>query len=122
MDDYVAMLADLRQKREAIDDTIKAIEKMLELTMGMAPSSGNGKGVFFGMTIVEAAKKYLKMVNRPASTTEITQALEKGGIQHSSKDFYSSVYAVLRQEVQKGKGGLGRHAQEWTLTEEVATP
>ena len=69
------------------------------------------------MTVIEAAKKYLAIIKRPASTKEICAALEKGGLQHNAKDFYSSVYAILRQRVQTSED-IERDAMDWKLKEE----
>lgn len=50
---------------------------------------------FFGMTIGDAAKKYLTMVKATKSTSEIAEALERGGLKHSSKDFPTTVRSIL---------------------------
>lgn len=50
---------------------------------------------FFEMTYVDAVKKYLGMMGRPQSTKEIADALERGGINHSSKNFAATIRSIL---------------------------
>jgi hypothetical protein len=119
-EDLVRILEELKAKREALDEAIESISRYLGVE-GVA-TSGNGRavaGAFTGMTVLEAAKKYLASVKRSAPTKEIVAALERGGLQHNAKDFYASVYAILRQQAQKGpKGGIRRSALDWELVEE----
>lgn len=118
-EDYVRILEDLHRKRTAIDEAIEAISRMLEAEGVAVDGPRAPTGTFTGMTVIEAAKKYLRMVSRPAPTKEIVEALEKGGLQHQAKDFYASVYAILRQQAQKGPGGgIKRTALDWELVEE----
>lgn len=122
MEDYVKILEDLKHKRAAIDEAIEAISRLLE-AQGVAVNGSREAptGAFTGMTVIDAAKKYLASVKRPAPTKEIVAALERGGLQHNAKDFYASVYAILRQQAQKGpKGGVRRNAIDWELVEETA--
>lgn len=128
MEDYVKILEELKGRRAAIDtesaaldEAIEAVSKLLE-TKGVAVVGRKPSGAFAGMTIIDAAKKYLASVQRPAPTKEIVEALERGGLQHKAKDFYASVYAILRQQAQKGpKGGIRRVAIDWELVEGEAT-
>jgi hypothetical protein len=69
---------------------------------------------FFGMTIGEAARKYLSMVKTTKSTADIAANLEHGGLKHSSKDFPTTVRSILGQRedflrVPNGDWGLA----EW---------
>lgn len=120
MEDYIKILEDLKQRRAAIDETIEAIGRLLA-TQGIEVDGHRAPtGAFTGMTVIDAARKYLKSVNRPAPTKEIVEALEKGGLQHQAKDFYASVYAILRQQAQKGEkvpGAIRRNSLDWELIE-----
>lgn len=119
MQDYARILEDLQNQRAAIDEAIDAISRLLSTTTGVEVGGHRAPtGAFANMTVIEAARKYLTMIQRPAPTKEIVQALEKGGLQHNAKDFYASVYAILRQQAQKGdKAGIRRNALDWELTE-----
>ena len=120
MDSYVKILEDLKSRRAAIDEAIEAISRLLATEGVEVEGHRAPTGAFTGMTIIDAARKYLTMVKRPAPTKEIVEALERGGLQHKAKDFYASVYAILRQEAQKGpKGGIRRNALDWELIEET---
>lgn len=112
------LLEDLKQKREAIDRMIDAITEYLAASGVSVDGGETPRGMFSGMTVLEAAKKYLAMIKRPAPTKEIVSALERGGLEHNAKDFYASVYAILRQQAQKGeRAGIRRNALDWELTE-----
>ncbi len=67
---------------------------------------------FFGMTIGDAAKKYLTMTKTTKSTSDIGAALERGGLKHSSKDFNTTVRSVLG-----GREDFLRVNGDWGLTE-----
>lgn len=113
MEDLARTREGLIARRDAMNDAIAAIERVLGITGAEAPRT-TPSGLYTGMTIIEAAKKFLAIVQRPASTKEIVLALEQGGLQHKSKDFYSSVYAILRQR-QQSHGDVKRVANDWSL-------
>ena len=68
------------------------------------------------MTVFEAAIVYLRSVGGAATTRELADALERGGITHKSKDFYNSVFATLTQYSQK-RPELAKKKGEWILVE-----
>jgi len=122
--DYSAVLEDLKAKRAKLDAAIEAIEQMA----GQPSSAGVSTPValggaqvtlrsdsFFGMGISDAAVKYLGIVKAPKDTRTIMHALEQGGLTHSSKNFYGTLFTSLtRREsnegdvtrVKKGEWGL----------------
>jgi len=101
--DYQAVLADLRAQRAKLDAAIAGIETMLGLAfLGNGAQSVPGQGsqvlppdAFFGMSIVEAAKKYLAFKKKPQTTSEIAEALEKHGFVNRSENFGNTVGAGL---------------------------
>jgi hypothetical protein len=119
--DYAAVLADLRAKRDKLNAAIEAIEPLVFSARPAPPAEGAGSDTgmgdetsspretkeafparvepdtFFGLSITEAARKYLRMKKRPAATREITDALLEGGYLTNSKVFYSNVFASLRR-------------------------
>lgn len=118
-------LEKLLQERDDINKIIEAIQRKIGGTItpteGMS-SSGGIKGsqqihhdTFFGMSIVDAAKKYLKMVGKPARTTvEIVEVFERGGIKTSATTLSSILSRADRQEqgiCHPGRGTWG--LPEW---------
>jgi len=106
--DYNAVLADLRKKREEIDRAIAGIE----IVLGLAPSSASasvatthghsasgdlGEDAFFGMSIAEAAKKYLQFKKKPQTTQVIAAALKAHGLQNASESFSNTVGSVINR-------------------------
>jgi hypothetical protein len=67
---------------------------------------------FFGMTIADAARKYLAMVKQTKSTADLAEALEQGGLKHASKNFPMTVRAIMGQ-----REGFVRVNNDWGLTE-----
>lgn len=84
---YDSVLADLRAKREKLDAAIAGIELMLGLSSPSAATSPNTpiqaqeveSDSFFGMSIPDAARKFLGMRKKPQTTQEIADALNRGG-------------------------------------------
>lgn len=71
---------------------------------------------FFGLTVVDAAKRFLAMKKRPCGTQEIVDALETGGFVHKAKNFYATVHSSLlrREEALKD---VVRVKRKWALSE-----
>jgi hypothetical protein len=121
--DYKAVLDDLKGKRIGIDAAIKAVEQIL----GQAPSAAaevaasiDGSAplrsdTFFGMGIGDAAVKYLTLTKAPRSTNAIMKALEEGGLTHTSKNFYGTVFTALkrRSEIEED---VTKVKKEWGLS------
>lgn len=102
--DYHKVLADMEAKRDAMNVAIEGMRLMLGLASGsggaaLSPITGElliENGAFFGMSIQDAAEKYLRMTPRVLrATKEIADALEEGGFDTSSKRFFNTVYNSL---------------------------
>ena len=106
--DYSAVLADLKRRRDELDKAIVGIEAII----GFGPMGGNGTAqsamsidpaqpiptdAFFGLSIVDAVKKFLNMRKRPQSTIDIAAALEAGGLVNQSGEFGNTVGSVLNR-------------------------
>jgi hypothetical protein len=121
-------LADLKARRAKLDNAIEAIEGLLG-----RPSTGGGgntstpvetpsrgaalaEDAFFGMSIQDAARKYLKMVKKPQSAAEIAKALEAGGMTHQSKYLPNTVRTTLIRIANNG-GDLVQVKKDWALAE-----
>ncbi|MGD0949707.1 MAG: hypothetical protein ABSA52_20045 [Candidatus Binatia bacterium] len=101
---YEAVLADLKARRDALNDAIAGIERIL----GLAPSpNGTTAGqathdlqtipsdAFFGLSIPDALKKCLGMLKRKQSVKILCDALGRGGLNSTAKNFYATVYSAL---------------------------
>jgi len=122
-DPYEAVLADLRAKRDQIDQAIQTIENLrggigVPAGSSAAPVSQNvaadGPGAFLGMTIPEAAKALLAARRRPLNNPEIAAAFKTGGLHLNSKDPVNTIGSVLTRRfndvgdvVKVGRGTWG---------------
>jgi hypothetical protein len=124
--DYQAVLADLKARRARLEGIIAGIEAEI---LGQAESVADQGAIgvaapvvtatihpdtFFGLSYIEGAKKYLKMVRRAQHTTAIADALAKGGLKRPQEGTLSSllIRAAKGREVMKvGKAMWG--LAEW---------
>jgi hypothetical protein len=134
VDHYEAVLADLRARRQKIDNTIAMLE---QIRAGGLPGLSDtpkgerdtpaaeaasatpltGPGAFFGMTIHDATMKLLRAQRREMRTTAIVPELERGGIRLTGDKPNTVGSLLLRRfytvgdivRVSRGTWGL----QEW---------
>lgn len=127
LDPYAAVLADLRAKRDQIDQAIQLLEMLRGgignilpsgLGGGTPTSPDFGPGAYLGMTIPEAAKKLLKAQRRAMGNVEIAKLLKEGGLAMQSADPVNTIGAVLSRRAQDrgdivkvGRGTWG--LREW---------
>ena len=134
---YDAVIADLEAKRSEIDAAI-ALMKRLKDTVGAAPStsvpfsvSGAYMGgttdlstipsdAFFGLTIADAAIKFLAQWGgrKPQNTNTIIDALEHGGLKRAA---YTTVYGILNRRA-KRQGDVVNVKGDWGLAEWYGPP
>ncbi len=110
---YQAVLADLRAKRAKLDETIAALEQEQRTHQGGASEAGSPSGAaaeptltpgsFLRLSLSQAIRAYLTMVDRKQSTAEIAAALQQGGYESRSKDFPALVHTVLKRKARQGK-------------------
>lgn len=127
---YEAVLADLEAKRAAIDNAITVIKQVIGMAVDLPAGVPAGEPLnkrtfkpdeipsdaFFNMSVGDATRKYLSMVRQTRSTKDIVETLERGGLTHTSKNFYGTVHtALLRRE--KEPGDLIRVKRKWGLSE-----
>jgi hypothetical protein len=127
---YDAVIADLEARRTELDSAIDLIKRMKDSvsswggltipigtgTLTETPFSGSDNipsDAFFGLTIADAAVKYLdKWANRkPQSTNAIVEALERGGQKRSK---YTTVYGILSRRAKK-EGDVVNVKGDWGL-------
>lgn len=124
-DPYEAVLADLRAKRDQLDQAIAAIESVRggvpgagQGTPGGNPVPAEGPGAFLGMTIVDAAKKLLANRRQPLKNPDIAAAFKAGGLVLQSAEPANTIGSVLTRRanevgdvVRIGRGTWG--LKEW---------
>ena len=137
--DYEAVLADLRSKRDHLNATIAGIEQLLGVlgtTVGGGQggpnssgaqgrsTSGNGEpeellpkeilsDTFFGLSAVDGARKYLRMVKQPATMKAMHDALLAGGYLTQSQNFYANLYTAIMRNKEFQKVGKKWGLAEW---------
>ena len=118
-----SMIAQLKEQQTALGQAIGALEKLESLGFGsmQAPNElgGGGSGIsravepdtFYGMSIAEAAKKYLNMSGKKPQTTDaITDALGRGGVNATRDSVGTILVRVANQDgdiVRVGRGLWG---------------
>jgi hypothetical protein len=110
-------LAELEDKRAALKETVAGLRKLLNVGSSDVATSAPRipKGAYKGMSIVEAAEKYLHMVNRPQTNREVVAALAKGG-KTGSAGFTDTVRSVISRHAKK-KGTFRWRNNKWELSE-----
>ncbi len=121
--DYRAVLADLKRRRDELEDAIVAIEPLAASTGGGGAATSGGRpneltpDAFFGMNTLDAAVKYLKIVKRPQSAAQIASALEAGGFLTRAANFAANVQTTLRREDDKVGVVVYMPNKTWALAE-----
>ena len=107
MDAYRTVLKDLKRRKKVIDTAIAGVTALIgeseaELQAclpALSPKTQEPRdvasGSFAGLTLTEAAQRYLEMAKEPQSTAEIADALERGGYPTESRNFRNTVRSVL---------------------------
>ena len=124
--DYAAVLADLEAKKAQIEQAIAVISALARggMPAGVAnvsasispqpPSTSSGSSqeiqsdTFFGLSILDAAKKYLAMRKRPLSAGEIVDALRAGGQINAQNDTFGNTLGATLSRSDAGSGSVVR--------------
>lgn len=130
--DYTAIIADLEAKQTALAVTITALRTaqaagalgqpgdgaaILNTTVPFSASGGEVPvGAFLGRSIPEAAKLCLQILKRKMTSREIADALKKGGIESTAKNFATIVHSIL-DRASKGSSGIVKLNSSWGLAE-----
>jgi hypothetical protein len=112
--DYAAVLADLEAKKTVIDAMIANTRQLLNLGVeqGATPAGGAPAektptvvrtDTFFRMTMPDAIVKYLEIAKRPQTLSEITKALEDGGLPTTASNVMNIVGSRLSRLKSMGK-------------------
>lgn len=132
---YEKVLESLNEKKRKIEDKITSLRaeaRKLELGIDalnstMKPRKSQEPALlleyaevkdsrYANVSIADAAKDFLGRVKAPQKTRQIIKALEDGGVQHRSANFYATVFAILLRRAEK-KGDIKKVDGKWALTE-----
>ena len=121
-----AAIAHLEQQKAEIDTLIQNIKRFRDsgglpavpsnqlIATGTFEMDSIPSDAFFGMTIVDAAIKFLRMVGRrPQSTNAIIEAFQRGALKGKN---YGTVYGVLNRRA-KIEGDIVNVHGDWGLAE-----
>jgi hypothetical protein len=126
--DYEVVLADLERRKAALEAAIAGIRQLitgggmsaLPSMTGLPPQETPHQlrsDAFFGMSIPEAAKAFLRSQKQPQTTHQIRDALLAGGILSKSKNFHTMLYVLLRREDKAGGDIAHVGKNQWGLRE-----
>ena len=122
--DVEAAIAALEAQKAGIDDAIAALRRYQAMGLQGSSTTNEPRSVdpanipgdaFFGLSIGEAAKKYLGIVKRKQSIREIAEALDRGGLPHASGDFVATVATMLRRHATKDSDLVRVGRGDWGL-------
>ena len=123
---YESVLGDLKRRRQELDAAIAAIERIVGQGSGGGGKEGVGRSAytptgqirpdeFFGMTIPAAIKKYLEIMKRPRTATDIAKGIKDGGLISQAKNFYANVATALRRMDERGRVVQIPDTKQWGL-------
>jgi hypothetical protein len=108
IDIYEAVIVDLESKISTLQATVENLRNIRSIVSQIAqsPMAANGPratqniadfghDAFFGMTVGEAAKKYLKVVKKTVSIPVLVEALMAGGLKSASTNMRENVRSIL---------------------------
>ena len=124
VNDVAAFRAKLLSQKAAIDEMLAALDRyaaagvavVVPPTEQTVDPADIPDDAFFGMSIGEAAKKYLSMVKKKQSIREIADALDSGGLPHASGDFAGTVATMLRRHANKDPELVRVGRGDWGLS------
>jgi hypothetical protein len=120
---YAAVLADLEAKRAQLDSAIASIKVIMEQTGTMAATAPPVSRIaslaevpsdaFVGLSISNAVRKLLEMMQRRLSIGEILKGLQAGGLKPNK---YRNVYSIIRGR-EAYKADIIKVNRQWGLAE-----
>jgi hypothetical protein len=127
--DYAAVLVDLETRRAALDGAITVLRQLVgNGALDAVPSPGMKieerdatpsevvPGVFHGLSVSEAARKFLEMTKAKQRTVDIASALRQGGIESTADNFYGNVFTTMKRRKDFVKLGKFWALAEWYPT------
>jgi hypothetical protein len=130
--DYSAVLADLEARKAQIESAIEVIKGLTATGISTMPSphkssvvvlpTGNAVDIqsdaFFGLNIMDAAKKFLSMRKRPSSVPEIVEGLKRGGQVNANNEGFNNTLGSTLSRSETNSGPMVRVSRgQWGLRE-----
>jgi hypothetical protein len=119
--DYIAVRDDLKKRIETLQAGLAAVEAIIAAgaisTSGSPRVSGSQdipEDAFLGMTLGDAAVKYLGMVRKMQTTAQIAEGVKQGGLPHAKAN---AVYTALTRREEKIGDVRVDENNLWGLTE-----
>jgi len=120
---YDVVIADLEAERDQLNNMISILKRrkagtpisgVALLTSGHQAATVIPDDAFFGMTLPDAAHKYLSLMKKPKPHPELCDALLNGGFKSGATNFREVVRSTLSRhpdflKVRRGEWGL----KEW---------
>lgn len=126
--DYAAVLADLEARKAQIESAIVVIKALIAggmpppqiiaspagalATSGGSPPNGGPTSIesdtFFGLSILDATKKFLAMRKRPSTGPEIVEALRQGGQVNAQNESFGNTLGATLSRSDAGAGAVVR--------------
>lgn len=123
--DYAAVLADLEAKIASLQSAATAIRQVMNLgaDQGIASAVAERKDQptevsfdsFFGMSVPDAIRKFLNMMKRPQTMSDIARALQQGGLPTTSSNLMGVVGPTLSR--MRGAGDVVPIQGRWALAD-----
>ncbi|MDR3682740.1 MAG: hypothetical protein P4L11_03335 [Geothrix sp.] len=91
------------------------LPRMESYPLNLSPENVYMDNEFVNMSAVDAVSKYLKRIGKPKKSTEIADALKRGGYQTISKNLYTTVYTAMFRHPEI----FEKTNEGWTLKEMI---
>jgi hypothetical protein len=127
---YQCVLADLRARRERLNQAIEAIEQLVGETESGRDSAREHaqrqpiatniapqvpRQDYSTSTIGDAAAHFIKLAGKPQKIRTIANGLIRGGIKSNSKNLYTTLYNVLTDRAKRENTDLVKIGSQWGL-------
>jgi hypothetical protein len=119
---YPSVLADLKARRDRLNQAIAAIEQILgelepRASVARSMPSLALSTVYRNMTIGDAAVHFIRSQGKPQRVRNIVEGLHAGGISSKSKKLYTTTYNVLADRAKKTSPDIVKIGNAWGLPE-----
>lgn len=98
---YDSVIADLRARRDQLDQAITALEAVRDGPPAAAAAPSQRTGPYRDMSLSEAAIAVLAARQEPMGNADIVAALQAGGAVFTAKDPLNSLNAVIARRVRE---------------------
>ena len=134
LDYFEQQLDEVTQEREKLDERESALRQTVEGLRRIARLNGHtapqpeGPAVviapnqFRGLSIKDAAVAYLRLANAPQTNRQVVEAIQRGGITSTARNFTKMVRNILLRDLESDSPVLSWNAPHWSLREWEVLP